>query len=1185
MVIPLLSSINNLPLRWNTFLKFLLVLFTLSSFLYADTAFLYYQMEPACEVVYEGDPSELNDSTIVVPGPESVAMSSTVTVDMPTDTAVQTGGPPSLFFIIDNSGSMQGTLGMDQWGQRFTVSLAFIDTIISLFPKAEVGIAVFGTHLYYDPNDDPIFVQCPGYTNGAYVPFLRVDSTYNGVSGYDVLKKYLETDTLTNWVDLTYQPTNGVLSGGSTNINVGFAAAKHAFQSSKYAKDRQFVIFLSDGEANTANGPNTSPNEYVTDVDGIPTTFTVFFTSTGVAPVNLVNMTTNIQNNTYSNINPQSNIWAAQVDTLMQLLLNNVIDIIVQELEILPVNITVNGISDSNYDSSSQTFIFEKHFPLTGVSTDFDYGISYNIIKDSIAPNGDTIQVVTDSATTGEFTVVVQDGAALPTHYPNGFRLDCWERELAFYYNNTPVSFISEIMQNVEIRFRYSPGVADYEYTAVDVEIANMNGTIQDLETYSLTRVDTVFTGSFPRVIIPGATNPTIGDGTLQHYQPDTIVATFRNNEDPKLPLDTLQIKAPFVLSGYIFIASGYYYDNNADGYVDSIYVKASTDIAGGLTEAHLQEIIDSSAIVLPAYRGFTITDYHLVGGGFALIVDEDKAHNPFTYVTDEDKLTILQVILSVGGWLIDGTYPIYDKVAPLIHWQVKSAHLTDYYINNISDTLRVKFSEPMKLISDSVPFHFKSIQGGVQYTAMLGTVSQPQTDSMVFYVSSLNGIDRMRDGDSLWIHEGDRVADSCMNETGNTAHNFQNNVNNTRRRLYVDQHFASFNIICGYYFDNNADGFVDSIYVKISTDISGGFTDAHLKEIMDSSVVLLPDLRKFTINSYLRVTEGFSLLVDEGLTNPFTYVTVQDSLVVSQYTFSSGEGGVAAGTYPIIDKIAPLIHWEPKSAYLTDYQVDTTKDTLGVRFSEPVKYVDPGVPFYFLSCANATVYTARLYPVRQPKPDSMVFYVHSLENNTDGRMIDGDSLWIHEGDQIGDICLDELGNTVHNFQNNTENTRRRLWVEKKLIPYELIPNSITPIDISNLNNIPTIPQFIIDILTNQNIIDDLDLSTNINGDLIGMIISVTPDNVDIVLKDFTLRGHLTIYDAVGNQVRKRRRMGWDEQHKSLVYVWNAKNENLRSVGSAMYLCLIEIEEITPSLNYQDGGPKQTKKILVGVKN
>ena len=279
----------------------------------------------------------------------------------------------------------------------------------------------------------------------------------------------------------------------------------------------------------------------------------------------------------------------------------------------------------------------------------------------------------------------------------------------------------------------------------------------------------------------------------------------------------------------------------------------------------------------------------------------------------------------------------------------------------------------------------------------------------------------------------------------------------------------------------------------------------------------------------------------------------------------------------PIYDRVAPIIHWAKKAAYLIDIQLDTIADTLGVKFSEPIENVTHDQPFYFLDVSPNpdTTYTVRLANVGQPKPDSMVFYVIAKDPTY---MEEGDSLWIHETNRVKDI--------LDNNQNDVRNTRRKLYVERRMVPYDLNPYSISPIDINNIDD-PNfvIPDNIIDILINQGILDDLDLSQNSNGDYIGMIIVITPDDLEFLLPDFRLKGDLTIYDAVGNQVVPKSKMGWDEDNKSLVWVWNAKNQNGRTVGAGMYLVLIEIQETTPSL-YDDGnGPKQVKRHFVGVKN
>jgi hypothetical protein len=174
----------------------------------------------------------------------------------------------------------------------------------------------------------------------------------------------------------------------------------------------------------------------------------------------------------------------------------------------------------------------------------------------------------------------------------------------------------------------------------------------------------------------------------------------------------------------------------------------------------------------------------------------------------------------------------------------------------------------------------------------------------------------------------------------------------------------------------------------------------------------------------------------------------------------------------------------------------------------------------------------------------------------------------------------------VDNNQNDVRNTHRMLYVERRMIPYDLNPFSTSPIDITDINNSNnTIPDDIIDIINDSMNIDDLNLSQNQNGDYIGMIIMVTPDDTLFLLPDFRLKGDLTIYDAVGNQVVPSRKMVWDNEHKVLVWIWNGKNQNGRAVGAGMYLVLIEIEETTPSLYPNGGGSKQVKRHFVGVKN
>lgn len=369
---------------------------------------------------------------------------------------------------------------------------------------------------------------------------------------------------------------------------------------------------------------------------------------------------------------------------------------------------------------------------------------------------------------------------------PNTFKLQNLEKELGLHYNGSLVSLINETMTPIEIRYTESIKEILSNSGDVSIEVSSVAGLAQDKEVYQLVDNGSYFTGTFPRVLIDDSQTPTPDNGIVEHYVVDTIVATYRN---PSSPSDTLQVKVPFQITGSISINAGYYFDNNADGFVDSIFVEAATDIPGGLTNHHVQEILDS-AIIFPAFRCFTINSFDVVSGGFYFDVSEDNL-SPTTYVTSEDKFTVKRHVLSIGGLLKDTIAPIYDKVAPLIHWASNSVYLIDIGIDTISDTLSVKFSEPIEYVTHEEPFYFLDASQDTSYTVLLSPVSQPNPDSMVFFIIAFSGVIRMEEGDYVWIHETGRV--------GDTVSNYQNNPMNPRRTISTSStqidHNSSFTV------------------------------------------------------------------------------------------------------------------------------------------------------------------------------------------------------------------------------------------------------------------------------------------------------------------------------------------------------------------------------------------------------
>ena len=90
--------------------------------------------------------------------------------------------------------------------------------------------------------------------------------------------------------------------------------------------------------------------------------------------------------------------------------------------------------------------------------------------------------------------------------------------------------------------------------------------------------------------------DPTFYDKIVQHQMDDIIVATFRNK---KLPRDTLQISIPFTEKDIYTVANVTYFDNCADGHVDSVFI--------GVKGVNVKSQADAIAlnIELPDFRDF----------------------------------------------------------------------------------------------------------------------------------------------------------------------------------------------------------------------------------------------------------------------------------------------------------------------------------------------------------------------------------------------------------------------------------------------------------------------------------------------------------------------------------------------------------------------------------------------------
>ena len=747
--------------------------------------------DEVCKLTYTGYPEDLNDTALVVPD-NIVALSEYIYVGSPVFVNENITNEPTIFFVIDHSGSMfekydpsiDPNAPYDLWGNRFNVTRDLIDTLYKKVPKAEVGVAVFRQLPYFFLEDDPeLFESFPGEDYWGYIPLMRLDSIYSPYNkmGYQIIKDYLKTDTVTleyppywDFVDLEYIPTDFWMNGTYTNINAAHECAKNAMLNSQHPKDQHFVIFISDG---LASWPDDAVKDNYIKGTGMPTTYTVFFTKDSVPPPSLQQMTDNIRSNGYSTSNPGSQLWAFD-NTDYPKLMSFLMDSVIFSIDLIqtnnPMEITINGQTNPNpWDSVG--FLFNDLFPLIGDSTPFVLDIDYHVWVDSITQNGDTISYEKDTTTHIEFDVIVEDNTVLS----DSIITECWERELQFYHDGQPITMANETMDKLEIRFKEQEVDIWYGYKDVSVEITNTEASNPDLETFTLEDKGDYFACTFPRKIDQ---SPDKNDNTLGHAVQDSFVATFRN---PKLPLDTVRVSIPFKITTLIELKGGLYFDTDADGYIDSIFVQ----VDGDLTEGHVSKLKD--LISLPAHRGFQNSTFHLSDGGLYILTEQKDKSSPakmVTYVTDDDVLIAKEAILSEGGWLLADTVPILDRVAPII----MKAHLIDYEDDLLNDTLTVDFSEPIHKVTKYEPFYFKSRVNDDLYTADI-RLTGSDTDQMEFYVRSFTGqigeVDQMSQGDSIWIYwEGDQVTDLEFNS--------QHNEKNRRRKLTVKKKLLPFTLI-----------------------------------------------------------------------------------------------------------------------------------------------------------------------------------------------------------------------------------------------------------------------------------------------------------------------------------------------------------------------------------------------------
>lgn len=473
----------------------------------------------------------------------------------------QVGAPPSIVFILDNSGSMDNT---DPNEQRFSVTQELLDTLYAKAKHTEVALAIFSRRLSFDTRDNPYYKAVyPGDTSqhDAYFPLTALDTVFpNGVTGIDSLKRMLANNN-GNLTHATCQPssranshnginkdqncgqTQGQFPRGTfdvrngTDISLGFDAGREAMKAARkgQSKDNEFFVFLSDGNPSSLDDSRTNRDyEFVSAAaSNTPTTFTVFFLDQGAnATDSIQKMTNNIKTNAYSpTSNPKSAYYEANLTgsgELAPLLLNNILNTILSTYKATAGSATLTkdgGAPVSAVTVDAKNFTFPARIPLDPNQTSVQLKATYHF-TDSAGKAHDTL-----------FTYTLNIQRSNVSKYPGSVSGACYDAPdiQLFDDHGQEIHVVTADNDSVQVRVTLPTGE-----TCNNCKAGATPSHGGDSESVGLSPASGIISGILHRA----ATNSQIpNNNILEHLTNDSIVITFTN---PANPLETVREAFPF---------------------------------------------------------------------------------------------------------------------------------------------------------------------------------------------------------------------------------------------------------------------------------------------------------------------------------------------------------------------------------------------------------------------------------------------------------------------------------------------------------------------------------------------------------------------------------------------------------------------------------------------------------------
>lgn len=975
--------------------------------------------EKVGSIRYTGYPEYLNGRTIKRDA-DIVALAEKLTAFDSTSSFTSGGGATSIMLVIDHSTSMllnlvgnSNPLPKDPDGVRFSVASKLIDEIQKKSPETEIGLSVFSTYLYLDPNDDPLIEELNTYKKyskiqGGFLPLMKLNKevtkgNFAGMTGAEVLKKYLETkDTTVNYKGndnlykkLAYEPTNGLLDPlrvkeefnqtSGTNIWAGFAAAKEAMLKSSVTPKNQFIIFFSDGDhSHIPTGVGPTGFGWEDEVaETCPTSFCVYFDTKGV-DWPMEKLLDKIKNNTYSSSNPLSSFkkMSAGEDEVMKYMKESVISkIVTNTTYVTPEEVTLNGTTTSNWIKAKDWFEFNDLFALKKGDANYDMSLRYS--RKVVDANSGEETPLADTTVNVRFTVSGTSGETMGDSLATQY----WGRELKLFNGSTEIvasDVIDETIADLTLQFSSYEVDTTYDYDKIPIIVTTVNGS--DREEIMLQKSGSLWRFNITRE--EGSNNS--GDGTLQHQNPDTLVFTFQN---PDLPLDTLQIKRYYYQeSSAITLQDASLFDTDADGLSDSIAIT----FVGKDAETVKDKIVD--ALILAKDRNYTINKSVINGSTLSLNV---KQGNGTIVTTTDNSDTIVvenEVTLNDKLFLNPCRLTLTDKMAPV----VLSASVIDSADENGRDEMTVTFSEDIKESSiGDAPFELYSLNEAKIYTAKLKALTF-NSDRVIFEITSVNGRDRIENGDSIRIDAGISTV-ICDKES-----NAQKNNNNLRQEITVEIIDKAMSLGDAALFDSDANGSADRLELQIR---GGELSDDDAKKL--ASKLNLPTDRKFDLVESEFTSGSLILSIKEQSGKIKTYTDKADTVSLLDTFFLSGSDAfIIPSRVSLDDKMAPVVI----SASLVDSAKAGSRDELTVRVSEKLESFTTDKPFAFYAGTSKYVVTLSLL---EKSGTELLFEVKEIAGKE--RVEDGDSLHFN--------TMESLSDDKGNGQENEDNIKHEIAV------------------------------------------------------------------------------------------------------------------------------------------------------------